>query len=169
MLPFGITGKLKTLVNRLTSTWAAKLDTLHDTRLTSTWAAKLDDLRTGLTDARMGYMDKLNITGTVPSGSDWTSARAGYIDKINNGGIPGTVKSVQHFYTYIGGTSVTETILSVNTSKSIIILRGTEADGITTMDAMFAALQFASSTSVSISRASSEGGLYVSFSVVEYY
>ncbi len=34
----GVPGALKTLTDRLTATWAAKLDTLHDTRLTSTRA-----------------------------------------------------------------------------------------------------------------------------------
>lgn len=46
-----------------------KLKTLND-RLTSTWAAKLDALRTGLTDVRMGYLDKLNITGNVASSAE---------------------------------------------------------------------------------------------------
>ena len=46
-----------------------KLKALND-RLTSTWAAKLDALRTGLTDARMGYLDKLNITGNAASSAE---------------------------------------------------------------------------------------------------
>ena len=68
----GIPGKLKTLTDRLTSTWAAKLDTLHDSRITS---------------ARAGYLDKLNITGVVPSANDYTATRAGYIDKLNITGV----------------------------------------------------------------------------------
>ena len=50
----GVPGKLKTLV----------------TLLNSTWAAKLDALRTGLTDTRMGYLDKLSITGNVASSAE---------------------------------------------------------------------------------------------------
>lgn len=46
-----------------------KLKALND-RLTSTWAAKLDALRTGLTDVRMGYLDKLNITGKAASSAE---------------------------------------------------------------------------------------------------
>jgi len=46
-----------------------KLKTLND-RMTATWAAKLDALRTGLTDTRMGYLDKLNITGNVASSAE---------------------------------------------------------------------------------------------------
>ena len=46
-----------------------KLKALND-RLTATWAAKLDALRTGLTDVRMGYLDKLNITGNVASSAE---------------------------------------------------------------------------------------------------
>ena len=46
-----------------------KLKALND-RLTSTWAAKLDALRTGLTDVRMGYLDKLNITGNAASSAE---------------------------------------------------------------------------------------------------
>ncbi len=43
----GVPGKLKTLMDRLNTTWAAKVDTLHDTRLTS---------------ARAGYLDRLDAT-----------------------------------------------------------------------------------------------------------
>ena len=50
-----------------------KLKALND-RLTSTWAAKLDALRTGLTDVRMGYLDKLNITGNAASSAEVASA-----------------------------------------------------------------------------------------------
>ena len=64
----GVPGKLKTLTDRLTSTWAAKLDTLHDSRLTAT---------------RAGYLDKLNLSGKATDDAVWTSARAGYLDKVN--------------------------------------------------------------------------------------
>lgn len=61
----GVPGKLNTLLNRLTATWAAKLDTLHDSRLTS---------------ARAGYMDKLNVVGKVVDDAVWTPARAAQLD-----------------------------------------------------------------------------------------
>ncbi len=64
---YGIPGKLNTLLTRLSSIWAAKVDTLHDTRLTS---------------ARAGYLDKLNITGNVASATDWTPARAAKLDTV---------------------------------------------------------------------------------------
>lgn len=64
----GVPGKLKTLIDRLTSTWAAKLDTLHDTRLTV---------------ARAGYLDKLNLAGKATDDATWTNARAAYLDNIN--------------------------------------------------------------------------------------
>jgi hypothetical protein len=64
----GVPGKLKTLTDRLTATWAAKLDTLHDSRLTAT---------------RAGYLDKLNLSGKATDDAVWTNARAGYLDKLN--------------------------------------------------------------------------------------
>jgi hypothetical protein len=56
MLDFlaGVPGRLKTLTDRLSATWAAKVDAL----------------RTGLTDARMGYLDRLDVaisTRAAPS------------------------------------------------------------------------------------------------------
>lgn len=71
----GVPGKLKTLIDRLTSTWAAKLDTLHDTRITST---------------RAGYLDKLNLAGKATDDATWTNARAAYLDNINRVPTAGT-------------------------------------------------------------------------------
>jgi len=78
----GLPGKLKTLTDRLSATWASKLDTLHDSRLTA---------------ARAGYLDKLNISGNVANGTDYTATRAGYLDLLNTGAA-GTVKSIQTGY-----------------------------------------------------------------------
>jgi hypothetical protein len=64
----GVPGKLKTLIDLLSATWAAKLDTLHDSRITA---------------ARAGYLDKLNLSGKATDDAVWTNARAGYLDKVN--------------------------------------------------------------------------------------
>ena len=45
--------------------------------------SKLTQLRTGLTDARMGYIDKLNLTGKATDDSIYTSARATKIDNLD--------------------------------------------------------------------------------------
>ena len=52
----GVPGKLKTIADRLSSTWAAQLDTLA-TRLSATWAAKLDTLAADYTTAKAAYLD----------------------------------------------------------------------------------------------------------------
>ena len=60
----GVPGKLKTLTDRLTSTWAAKLDTL---------AANFTSTISGRIDAAIS---------SRASATDWTSVRAGKIDTI---------------------------------------------------------------------------------------
>lgn len=60
-------GRLKTLVDRLTSTWAAQLDTLA-ARLSSTWAAKLDTLASNFTSTISGRIDAA-ITSRAPDSS----------------------------------------------------------------------------------------------------
>lgn len=62
----GVPGKLKTLTDRLTATWAAKLDAL----------------RTGLTDARMGYLDKMNITGNVAGSAEVAACAQGSLPML---------------------------------------------------------------------------------------
>lgn len=52
----GVPGRLKTLTDRLSATWAAKLDTVAGL-VTSTWAAKLDTLATNFTSTISGRID----------------------------------------------------------------------------------------------------------------
>lgn len=64
----GVPGKLKTLLDRLSATWAAKVDTLHDTRLTATRAGYLDRLDATVTSRNYGTR-----CTTLTSGSgNWT-------------------------------------------------------------------------------------------------
>src|SRR5574343_49223 len=70
---YGIPGKIKVLNTRLGDSWAGQLTTIAGF-ITSSWASKLDSLRTGLTDTRMQYLDKLNITGNVASAADIANA-----------------------------------------------------------------------------------------------
>lgn len=58
-----------------------KLKTLNDL-LNSTWAAKLDALRTGLTDVRMGYLDKMNITGNVAGSAEVAACAQGSLPML---------------------------------------------------------------------------------------
>lgn len=63
----GVPKQLADLLTRLTATWAAKLDTLHDSRLTS---------------ARAGYLDKLNLSGKATDDTIYTTARAAQLDRV---------------------------------------------------------------------------------------
>lgn len=63
----GIPGRLKTLTDRLSATWAAKLDTVAGL-VTSTWAAKLDTLASNFTSTISGRIDAA-ITSRAPDSS----------------------------------------------------------------------------------------------------
>lgn len=91
--------ELDTINTRLSDAWSAKLDNTDSNvttllgRLTATWASKLDALRSGLTDARMGYLDLINtlnarLTDVWAAKLDsirtsLTDTRIGYLDLIN--------------------------------------------------------------------------------------
>lgn len=74
----GASGRLKAVYTYLTS------------YLSATRCAKIDNCDT-TTSSRAA-------ASTALSSATWTAARAGYLDKISNGGIPGTVKSIQTGY-----------------------------------------------------------------------
>lgn len=101
----------------------AKITTLLD-RLSPTWAAKLDALRTGMTDARMGYLDKLNITGNVAS----AAGLAGLATPSSQ--MTGIIKSIQHIDAPVQtgtGTSFSVEVTitaAVNTDKTLVLFNG---------------------------------------------
>lgn len=63
----GVPGRLKTMTDRLSATWAAKLDTVAGL-VTSTWAAKLDTLASNFTSTISGRIDAA-ITTRAPDSS----------------------------------------------------------------------------------------------------
>jgi len=109
----GVPGKLATIYTHLT------------THLGSTRAAKIDNL-----DAAISTR---SAAATALSTATWTGTRAGYLDNLNDGGIPGTVKSIQTdvFYATTGtvaGTGEDDqykdiTITSVTTAKSVVTIQ----------------------------------------------
>ncbi len=154
MLDFlaGVPGRLKTLTDRLSATWAAKLDTLHDSRLTS---------------ARAGYLDKLNVSGSVANGADWTATRAGYLDLLNAGGVVGSVKSIQTGYSTTAPSTgsgedtryVDITISTVAAAKCVVIIQSAGMHRLSDVDGGYVSVPTAftgrvtSSTNLRVSRA----------------
>lgn len=77
-------GRLKTLVDRLTSTWAAQLDTLA-ARLSSTWAAKLDTLASNFTSTISGRIDAAISSRAPATSPSLTPPMASGIVPYNDG------------------------------------------------------------------------------------
>ena len=141
----GVPGRLKTLIDRLTSTRAGYLDNLAS--YTPARGTKLDNLDALITSrasgadytpTRAGKLDNLDATvasrapaSTALSTSTWTSARAAKLDNLDAtiSGIS-AVQSIQTDYlSAIGAAGSGEdgafrnvTISSVNTSKSIVLI-----------------------------------------------
>lgn len=72
----GVPGRLKTLTDRLSATWAAKLDTVAGL-VTSTWAAKLDTLASNFTSTISGRIDAAITTRAADSSPLLTPPMAG--------------------------------------------------------------------------------------------
>lgn len=156
-LLLGVPKQLSDLLTRLSATWAAKLDTLHDSRLTS---------------ARAGYLDKLNLSGKALDDAMWTNAKAGYLDMAISAVC--RIKSIQKVSVSINNTlsSATATITAVNTSKTILIPTGHIAPNTdyTDPDALTAAWQLTNSTTVTFSRGGALSGAMVGYcQVIEFY
>lgn len=129
------------------------------TRLSATWAAKLDALRTGLTDVRMGYLDKLNVTGNVASAADVAGMMR--VKAIYRGGI--TIPSGQTTGSAsIGGT--------VDPSKCIVAFLG--KSGGNSGFSVHSGASITGVTSTTITAGCSEAtysNLGVSWQIVELY
>ena len=98
---YGLPGKIKTLLDRLTAARAGYLDSINPagTGWNSTRAGYVDRLDAAVstrapastalstatwTATRAGYLDNLNATvSSRADGSIWTSTRAGYVDRID--------------------------------------------------------------------------------------
>lgn len=111
----GVPGKLKTLV----------------TLLNPTWAAKLDALRTGLSDTRMGYLDKLAITGNVASAADAAACAQGSLPILKKpiaSGIPVPSEPLSLAganYVSLGGLGANNTMQSTTSTTFVDITSGT--------------------------------------------
>lgn len=146
----GVPGKLKTISDYLAA------------YLSPTRCAKIDNCDT-TTSSRAA-------ASTALSSATWTAARAGYLDKISNGGIPGTVKSIQtgyvnneiasrgagEDYSYIDkGIAAVSSI-----AKCVVYAQGP--------DASWQTARLVSTTSVRIS-SRADVALVARWTVVEYY
>jgi hypothetical protein len=142
----GVPGKLKTLTDRLSATWAAKLDTLHDARLTAT---------------RAGYIDRLDAaisTRATPA-------------QVASAQLSGVIKSIQTgSITLTGVTTAVATITSVNTSKAVVLCNGVYGDE-TALNKAAVAVWLSSATQVTATRSAGTGGVLMvaRYTVVEFY
>lgn len=124
------------------------------TRLSATWAGKLDSLRAGLSDTRMAYLDKLNITGNVASAADVAGAMR--VKAIYRGTL--TINA----YASTGSASIGGTIDPTKANVSVL--------GISTGNA--ASCHITGVTSTAINAASANGNsvqIVMGWQVVEYY
>jgi hypothetical protein len=146
----GVPGRLKALMDRLSSTWAAKVDTLHDTRLTST---------------RAGYLDNLSA-GAPALASNYTATRAGYLDLLPSIGTT-VVNSIQTGFATIPNTQsyVDVTISAVNTNKAIVLHGGHIAAQL--IDGT-ASLALVNSTTIRAQRGGTQENLSVRYTVLEF-
>lgn len=100
-------------------------------RLSDAWAAKLDALRAGMTDMRMGYLDKLAVTGNVASAADVAACAQGSLPVLKMpiaSGIP--VPSEPFSLTGIGyvnliGLGAATTLQSTSSISFVDITTGT--------------------------------------------
>lgn len=138
----GVPGKLKTLLDRLTSTRATALDNL---------------------DAAIS---------TRASASVWTGALATELDGLAPAiaAIPTTpINSIQYNTVTISdtNTSGTRTITSVNTAKSVLVYLGGSYSA-STMNASVGRITLTNATTVTADRGGTSGNLIISFAVVEF-
>lgn len=138
----GVPGKLKTLLDRLTSTRATALDNL---------------------DAAIS---------TRASASVWHAGLASELDGLAPAiaAIPTTpINSIQYNTVTVSdtATSGTRTITSVNTAKSVLVYLGGSYSA-STMNASVGRITLTNSTTVTADRGGTSGNLIISFCVVEF-
>lgn len=145
---FGLPGKIKTLLDRLTATRAGLLDNLNAT-ISSRAAAS-----------------------TALSNSIWTNTKAGYLDAPISSIPSAFVKSVQRgTATYgAGENSISITVSAVNMAKSMLLIneKRTTPWG---LDEYVSGGYLVTSTAILISRpsTSNSNGNTVYWQLVEYY
>lgn len=146
----GVPGKLKTLLDRLTSTRAGNLDNL-DAAVTTRAAAS-----TALSTSQWTNTLATDL-GTISSGA---SAFTGIINRIQYGAVSLSAAS-----------SATATVTSVNTAKSVLVYLGATVNGTAAAaasDNWFCRLTLTNATTVTAYRVGSTGICIVSFCLVEF-
>lgn len=156
-LLMGVPKQLADLLTRLSATWAAKVDTLHDSRLTA---------------GRAGYLDKLNLAGKATDDAVWTNAKAGYLDMAVSG--VARIKNIQYGTVSVpfNNYSATATITTVDTAKTVLIMLGfSTAAGTTDASIIYPRITLTNTTTVTATRGgnTSTGTLTVGFVAVEFY
>lgn len=117
--------------------------------LNTTWAAKLDALRTGLTDARMGYLDR----------------------PISQAGVKSVQRGVVTFAH--GATSGTVTVAEVVTGKSLLLVSHSgNTPNTTTADYVVKSSlvrgELTNSTTLTFSRVGSDGAVAIAWQLLEF-
>lgn len=139
-------GRLKKLLDRLTTTRAANLDKL-DANISTRAAAS-----------------------TALSNATWSDARAAYLDIINTGAISGLVKSVQIVtVTMAGGSSASTAVTAVDTAKTIVLECSREHSGTSVSDGvqLLARHRLTSATNLSSTRNGTSGTLTCQVALIE--
>lgn len=115
----GVPAKLTTLLNRLTSVWAAKLDTLA-TDWTTTRAGKLDTIHTNMDVV----LSTRAAASTALSTATWTDTRAVLVDSIAYAAIVGKPPSELSIQvSKIGGSGLANEV-SIGGTNTIDITSG---------------------------------------------
>lgn len=149
----GIPKQLNDLLVRLSSTWAAKIDTLHDSRLTAIRAA---------------YLDNLNLSGKALDDTVWTDTKAGHIDAAITSRL-GSIKAIYRGgITLSAGTaSATATITAVNTAKCILMPLGSYCSASADV-AGTSRIELTNSTTVTAYKHASSAATSVGYQVIEF-
>ena len=190
----GVPGKLKTLIDRLTSTRAGYLDNLS--AYTTTRGAKLDQLDAAVTSrasaanytsGRAANLDNLNATissraaaSTALSTSTWTAGRAAKLDDID---IPisaiSPIKQIIHGLaddaTPSSGTALSiegaytdVTIAAVDIAKTVVIVHGFLATISGTPTHIMPRVRFVNSTTVRFGVYANATRLFGPFMLIEF-
>lgn len=161
-LLLGIPAQLKTLVTRLSATWAAKVDTLA-TDWTTARAAKVDNLDT--------TMSSRAAAATALTNATWTDARASYLANLASGA-PLTIKNRIAVSASIpsGSSSGTASLgVTITLAKSILIMNGNSANSSVASHADNSIHGVLNTTTIDFTRGGTAGTVNVRATVIEFY
>ncbi len=164
---------LKVLKDRLSPSWAAKLDAL-ETRLNATWSAKLDSLEARLSVAWADQLDADVSTrapaSTALSNALWDSAKAAKLAQLDAAisSRLGSIKSIQRGSITLTGTYNTATVTAVTTAKAMLMFLGARSTDTFGENTGECTLELVNSTTVAAERETSGGTAYVHWQLVEF-